>query len=140
MSVKDRRLLFRTYPACFVGEQLVDWLLAKANNTSSPLPRFPQQLRCYLPSPPHTRADAVQIGRAMLERGVLYHVVKDHHFKDEGLFYRFKDGPLPYLTPVRRSLSAESVSVTAPVFTAAGTSHRQHTHCSTTRDSVCGIL
>jgi len=29
------------------------------------------------------------LGKKMVEEGLLFHVVRDHDFKNEGLFYRF---------------------------------------------------
>ena len=37
-----------------------------------------------------TRADAVALGQALMDNNLLSHVTKDHRFKDEHLFYRFK--------------------------------------------------
>ena len=52
------------------GSELVDWMVE--NNHVS------------------TRADAVAIGQTLLMNQVFMHVTKDHPFKDEHLFYRFK--------------------------------------------------
>jgi len=38
-----------------------------------------------------TRGEGVEIGRAMVERGIISHVTKVHSFMDEHLFYRFWD-------------------------------------------------
>jgi hypothetical protein len=39
----------------------------------------------------NTREEGVQLGREFLEAGVFRHVCDDHHFKDEYLFFRFKN-------------------------------------------------
>lgn len=86
VPVKNRTYHFRTYEECFgnefpvllltflVGSELVDWLVKYHVNTK----------------PEFSRADAVKFGQAMLEKGLFAHVVSDHNFKDDYLFYRFQ--------------------------------------------------
>ena len=64
----DRRYAGKTYADCFVGSEALDWL-AGALGAS--------------------RATALEVGKCLLEHGVFHHVVKDHAFRDEQLFYRF---------------------------------------------------
>ncbi|MEM7010229.1 MAG: FAD-containing oxidoreductase [Verrucomicrobiota bacterium] len=72
-DVQDRDHGFpkKTYPKCFVGKEAVTAMVAEglANN----------------------RKDAVRWGDMLLNSGVFHHVLKEHSFKDEKLFYRFKD-------------------------------------------------
>lgn len=68
-DVKDRKYHFRTYPHCFVGKDTVSALVDAGF--------------CK------TRADAVAYGNKVMETGVFFHVMKEHIFKDERLFYRF---------------------------------------------------
>lgn len=68
LDIRDRRHLFTTYPKCFVGSEAVEWMM-----------------RCVLVS----REEAVRLGRTLLQRGVIHHVLDEHGFKDERLFYRF---------------------------------------------------
>lgn len=70
VACEDRRYRLKRYPNCFIGTVAVDWLVAQYGLS---------------------RDLAVAAGQALLERGVLYHVVKDHAFEDEPLFYRFAD-------------------------------------------------
>ncbi len=64
----DRRHHLTVWPNCFVGTEAVDWMAKRYG---------------------FDREFAVAVGQALLERGVLHHVVKDHPFRDEPLFYRF---------------------------------------------------
>nr|XP_058970948.1 DEP domain-containing mTOR-interacting protein-like isoform X2 [Pocillopora verrucosa] len=68
--IRDRRYHLRMYPCCFIGRDVVDWLMKNSDANS--------------------RAGAVQCMDILLENGVIHHVVDDHHFKDEMLFYRFR--------------------------------------------------
>jgi hypothetical protein len=60
--------LFR-YRACFVASEAVDWLVG-ANKAAD-------------------RLQGVQLGRLLQASGYLHHVVDDHDFKDEFLYFRF---------------------------------------------------
>ena len=71
LDVRDRTYRMKIYPACFVGSEAVDYMVEKQMATS--------------------RQDAVKIGRELLELGHFEHVLRDHDFKDEFLFYRFKE-------------------------------------------------
>jgi hypothetical protein len=65
----DRRHLLKLYPCCFVGREAVDWLV-----------------RCEA----LTRDQAVSVGQLMVERNLLHHVLDEHTFHDDALFYRFR--------------------------------------------------
>jgi len=54
-----------------VAREFVDWLISKGEA--------------------QTRQEAVQIGMQLVDAGVFRHVCDDHHFKDEYLFFRFKN-------------------------------------------------
>jgi pyruvate/2-oxoglutarate dehydrogenase complex dihydrolipoamide dehydrogenase (E3) component len=69
VEIKDRRYRLKTYERCFVGGDAVDWLIESG-----------------------IAADvdqAVALGNALLDEGVIHHVVRDHRFKNEELYYRF---------------------------------------------------
>ena len=73
-DIKDRDFGFlkkTTYPKCFVGEEAVSVLVSEGIAAD--------------------REDAVQFGNMLLNAGVFHHVLKEHGFKDEKLFYRFKE-------------------------------------------------
>ena len=70
LAVKTRRHKLKLYQRCFLGNEAVDWI---ASNVKI------------------SRPEAIKIGQKMLDKGVFHHVSDDHGFKDEGLFYRFKD-------------------------------------------------
>jgi len=68
--VRDRKFHLQTYHDCFVGSEVVDYLI---DHELAP-----------------SRSAAVGIGRELMNSlGAFEHVAKDHDFKDEYLFYRF---------------------------------------------------
>lgn len=68
VEIKTRRHKLKLYPRCFLGTEAVDWLSAKTKLS---------------------REDAVSLGQRMIDKGLFHHVLDDHQFKDEPLFYRF---------------------------------------------------
>ncbi len=70
-DVQDRTYGFpsKTYPKCFVGSEAVAQLVEEG-------------IAC-------DAEDAVRIGNMLLDAGVFHHVLDEHAFKDEKLFYRF---------------------------------------------------
>ncbi|MEM6690561.1 MAG: FAD-dependent oxidoreductase, partial [Planctomycetota bacterium] len=73
IEVKDRKYGFpaKTYTSCFVGTEAVQGLIK-------------EDLALDV-------EDAVRIGNLMLTAGIFHHVVKEHAFKNEELFYRFAE-------------------------------------------------
>ena len=69
VEIKTRRHKLKLYQRCFLGNEAVDWIV--------------KQTRV-------SRADAIKIGQTMLDKGIFHHVLDEHQFKDENLFYRFK--------------------------------------------------
>ncbi|MEW6267853.1 MAG: mechanosensitive ion channel domain-containing protein, partial [Thermodesulfobacteriota bacterium] len=69
VPIHDRRHLLAVYPRCFVGREAVDWLVREL--------RVP-------------RDEAVALGRLLVERGVIHHVLDEHGFRDGNFFYRFR--------------------------------------------------
>lgn len=68
--IKDRRYRLRTYTCCFVGRELVEWLVKSGEAFN------------------HT--NGVGCMRILQENDILHHVCDDHIFKNEYLFYRFR--------------------------------------------------
>jgi small-conductance mechanosensitive channel len=68
VTVEDRRHLFTTYPRAFVGSEAVGWLCTHAGLT---------------------RGEALLVGRVLVERRIIHHVLDEHGFEDGGYFYRF---------------------------------------------------
>lgn len=68
--IRDRRYHLRMYSCCFVGRDLVDWLIKNGDANS--------------------RGGAIQCMNILLENSIIHHVCDDHQFKDEMLFYRFR--------------------------------------------------
>ena len=66
--VADRSYRLGTYKQCFVGSELVDWMIETSRASS--------------------REEAVRMGQTMVLTGVCHHVCRDHRFKDEYLFFR----------------------------------------------------
>lgn len=69
VTIGDRRHRFRLYERCFVGSDAVDWLVRNEGVT---------------------REHAVGIGQMLVERNLLHHVLDEHTFHDDTLFYRFR--------------------------------------------------
>jgi small-conductance mechanosensitive channel len=69
LSVRDRRYRLTDYPICFVGREAVSWMVHALGIT---------------------RAEAVAMGRRLVERGTVHHVLDEHSFRDANLFYRFR--------------------------------------------------
>jgi hypothetical protein len=69
VKLLDRSYRLKTYKQCFVGSEAVDYLVNSGATAS--------------------REDAVLLGNAFIEMHMIEHVVRDHSFKDEYLFYRF---------------------------------------------------
>eukprot|EP00117_Sycon_ciliatum_P032312 scpid26191/ scgid25082/ DEP domain-containing mTOR-interacting protein; DEP domain-containing protein 6 len=67
--VKDRRYKFRVYPQCFIGKDVVDWLINEGYASN--------------------RLEGLAIMRSMEKEQLVGHVCTDHPFRDEMLFYRF---------------------------------------------------
>ncbi|MGD8991117.1 MAG: FAD-containing oxidoreductase [Desulfobacterales bacterium] len=71
LDIKDRKYGFpsKTYRKCFVGSDAVAQLIEEGIAVDE--------------------EDAVRIGNMMLNAGVFHHVLDEHAFKNENLFYRF---------------------------------------------------
>ena len=70
-DIQDRTYGFpsKTYPKCFVGSEAVAQLVKEGIALDA--------------------EDAVRIGNMLLDAGVFHHVLDEHAFKNEKLFYRF---------------------------------------------------
>ena len=68
LEISDRRFRTTVYPNCFVGQEAVSWIVQTQKATPD---------------------EAVRLGQALVEKGIIHHVTDDHAFKDEYLFYRF---------------------------------------------------
>ena len=68
VKLSDRSYRLKTYKQCFVGSEAVDYLVESGATA--------------------TREDAVLLGNAFIEMHMIEHVLRDHAFKDEYLFYR----------------------------------------------------
>ncbi len=70
VEIKTRRYKLKLYQRCFLGNEAVDWIVKRVNIS---------------------RADAVRLGQKMLDKNIFDHATNEHQFKDEELFYRFRD-------------------------------------------------
>jgi hypothetical protein len=68
VAIADRRHLLTTYRRCFVGRDAVDWLVAREALS---------------------RDEALAVGRLLVQRGQVRHVLDEHGFEDGVFFYRF---------------------------------------------------
>lgn len=69
VSIKNREWHLKTYSQCFIGRELVDWLIREKIAVN--------------------REMAVNIGQELKKDNFIQHVTGEHNFRDEGLFYRF---------------------------------------------------
>jgi Domain found in Dishevelled, Egl-10, and Pleckstrin (DEP) len=67
VHAQDRTYHLKPYPRCFLGQEAVDWLTKEYAVT---------------------RGDAVRLGTALQELGMLHHVAHEQIFGDEPFFYR----------------------------------------------------
>lgn len=80
LDIRDRLHHLRTYRQCFVGREAVDWLVRHQRAS---------------------REEAVRIGRRLMALGLVCHVMAEHDFEDDELFYRLaaprsnQDGAIP---------------------------------------------
>ncbi|KAM6980219.1 DEP domain-containing mTOR-interacting protein [Aplochiton taeniatus] len=82
--IKDRRYHLRTYPNCFVAQELTDWLVS------------------YKEAP--DRVTALSLMQHLMDHDIVHHVCdKTAMFKDAKLLYRFRkdDGTFPFNTEVK---------------------------------------
>ena len=70
VEVKTRRHKLKLYHRCFLGNEAVTWISEKTKLS---------------------RQDAIKLGQKMIEKGFFHHVMDEHQFKDEELFYRFNE-------------------------------------------------
>lgn len=90
LKVKNRWYHLHRFKRCFVGKDMVTWLAS--NYTSG------------------DRLEAVKLGQSLLEQGMFHHVVDEHGFKDEKLFYRFQADEKTMVLNVQRNFEGESRS------------------------------
>ncbi|XP_070758185.1 DEP domain-containing mTOR-interacting protein isoform X1 [Enoplosus armatus] len=82
--IKDRRYHLRTYPNCFVAQELIDWLVSHKEAPD--------------------RATATCLTQHLMDHDIVHHVCdKRQVFKDAKLLYRFRkdDGTFPFNTEVK---------------------------------------
>uniref|UniRef100_H2MFW2 Si:dkeyp-97e7.9 n=1 Tax=Oryzias latipes TaxID=8090 RepID=H2MFW2_ORYLA len=82
--IKDRRYHLRTYPNCFVAQELIDWLVSHKEAMD--------------------RVTAVSLMQHLMDNDIIHHVCdKRPVFKDAKLLYRFRkdDGTFPFNTEVK---------------------------------------
>ena len=68
LEIKNRWYHLKCYKDCFVGSELVAWLMKNRSLNVK---------------------EAIALGQNLLEHKVIAHVCNDHTFKDDFLFYRF---------------------------------------------------
>jgi len=69
--VKNRTYNFKKYQKVLVGKELVNWLVEQ--------------------KVANTREEAIVIGKGLIDNNYIHHVHDDHVFKDDFLFYRFRE-------------------------------------------------
>jgi hypothetical protein len=66
-AVTDRNYMGNKYSRCFVGTEAVDWMQAQG----------------------HTLNEAISMGQRLIDFSLVHHVLDEHPFKNEKLYYRF---------------------------------------------------
>ena len=69
VSIRSRRYRLKVYKKCFVGQELVTWLVSSG--------RAP------------TREAAIALGNELIDHNFFHHVCRDHPLRDGYFFYRF---------------------------------------------------
>ena len=69
VAIRDRHPLLRVFRNAFVGREAVDWLTSRFGLT---------------------RAEAVELGERWVELGLVRHVLDEHGFRDEPLYYEVR--------------------------------------------------
>jgi hypothetical protein len=72
IQMMDRRWHWKTHKNCFLGFDLVNWLLANFKDIDS-------------------RDEAVELGKQLMDKGVFKHVQGRHQFRDGNFFFRLQD-------------------------------------------------
>ncbi|PVD23148.1 hypothetical protein C0Q70_16411 [Pomacea canaliculata] len=67
--IKDRRYHLRKYKQCFIAKDVIDW--------------------AHRSHHAQTREEAVAAMLCLQQHGMIHHVVDEHDFKDQSLFFRF---------------------------------------------------
>ena len=73
LNLVDRTWHFTTHPYCFLGSQLVSWLIENLDDIDS-------------------REEGTKFGQEMMKNGVFKHVQNRHSFLDGYYLYEFEDG------------------------------------------------
>jgi hypothetical protein len=68
--IKDRSKHLRTHHKCFIGSEFAQWLVNQKEVS--------------------TVEEAVTMGQALLDNGIIHHVNDRHNFKNANVFYRFR--------------------------------------------------
>ncbi len=68
VEIQDRWYRLILYRQCFIGSQAVQWLMNNENLK---------------------REEAILLGQILIEEKIIHHVLDQHDFKNEFLFYRF---------------------------------------------------
>lgn len=67
VDIRDRRYKLTSYEKCFIGSEAPDWIVHKLGAT---------------------RPQAIRLCERMVDKGLVRHVVEEHHFEDGYKFYR----------------------------------------------------
>jgi len=73
IEVKDRTYHLQKYKSCFIGTEAVSWMISEG------IVKTPEE--------------AVKLGNLLMGANLIRHVVKEHTFKNEPLFYEFVHNP-----------------------------------------------
>ena len=71
IEIKNRYYLLKQHENCFLGREAIDWMLSNGQARN--------------------REEGVFLGQLMMDYGFFRHPVDAHRFKDDKIFYRFKE-------------------------------------------------
>lgn len=83
LKLVDRTWHFKLHPHCFLGSELVSWLIEAFEDIDS-------------------REDATVYGQSLIDKGLLAHVENRHGFLDGHYFYEFKDEYADQIHKIKR--------------------------------------
>lgn len=75
LEIKNRSYHLRSFYSCFVASELVDWMVQNGEAAS--------------------REEGVELGQLLVRADFIHHVVDEHHFEDNFLFFRFRQDEPP---------------------------------------------
>ena len=68
IKIEDRRYKLKNYPKTFIGSEVVTWFKSELDISTE---------------------QAIRLGQRLVDEKIIHHVLDQHSFKNDLLFYRF---------------------------------------------------